>query len=105
MRWPVAGFTSSSPARAKLDRGAAGGVLVRDAERGATAAGGDDVRVLYLEPGSHHALGVVHGRAIHVAQARGVHDHADARGVEDEVVVVLLVQRQGVLEAGATTAA
>ncbi len=43
--------------------------------------------------------------AVHVAEARGIHEHVDARRFEHVIVLALLVERQGVLEARAAAAA
>src|SRR2546423_2719506 len=88
-----------------LSGGAAAGILVRNAERGAAPARRNDVRVLDLEAGAHQALGVVHRGAVHVAEAELVDDDPDAVVLEDPVAVPLLVERQLVLEARAAAAA
>ena len=84
--------------------GAAARLFLRHAEGGAAAARGHDVRVRDLEAGALEALGEVDGRAVDVLHARRVDEHADAGGVEDVVVVALLVERERVLEAGAAAA-
>src|SRR5436190_24346657 len=87
------------------DGGAAARFLVRNSERGPAAAGGHDVRVGDVEAGAHEGLCVVDGRAVDVAEAGRIDQHADAAGLEDVVVVLLLVERERVLEARAAAAA
>src|SRR5215218_6353612 len=88
-----------------LNRGAAARLLIRYAEGGAAAAGGDDVRIRDVEARAHEALGVVDRGAVDVTKARRIDQHADAAGLEDVVVVAPLVEGQRVLEARAAAAA
>jgi len=74
--------------------------LVRDAERGATAASRDHVRVLDLEAGALEAVDEVDHRTLHVREAGPVDEQADALIIEHRVAVALLVKRERVLEPG-----
>src|SRR5215212_1203780 len=87
-----------------LGRYSARRILVRHAEGGAAPARRDDVRVVHLEAGAHQALGVVDGRAVHVAEALLVDENPDSLVLEDLVAVTRLVERELVLEARAAAA-
>src|SRR3954452_14295316 len=86
------------------DRDAARRILVRHAEGGAAATGGNHVRVVHLEARAHQRLGVVDDRAVHVAERLLVDVDADALEVEDLVAITALVQSELVLEPAAATA-
>ena len=88
--------------RSKSDRGDL--LLVRDAERGAAAAGGDDVGVVDLEAGAVERVDVVDLRAVDVGQALAVDEDPQAVVLEDGVAVALLVEGELVLEARAAAA-
>src|SRR5215211_5499543 len=89
--------------RTQLDRGDL--FVLRHAEGRAAAAGGDDVRVVDLEPGALERVDVVDRRAVDVGQALVVHEQAQPAVLEDHVAVTLLVEGELVLEARASAAA
>src|SRR5436305_3867817 len=80
-------------------------LFVLHAEGGAAPARRHDVRVVHLEARSHQALGVIDGGAVDVAQGHLVDDDPDAVVLEDAIALALLVERQLVLESGASTTA
>jgi hypothetical protein len=91
--------------RAGASDRAAARLFFRHAERRAAAARGHDVRVRDLEARALEALREVDRRAVDVLEARRVDQDADARRIEDVVVVAALVERERVLESGAAAAA
>ena len=74
-------------------------LVLGHAERGAAAAGGDDVRVVHLEPGALQRVDVVDVRAVDVREALVVDEDAQALVLEDRVAVALVVEGELVLEA------
>jgi DNA-3-methyladenine glycosylase II len=80
-------------------------LLFRHAERGATATGGDHVRVVNLEAGALESVDEVDRRALHVGDARPVDQEADALVLEHGVPGTLLVEGERILEAGAPATA
>ena len=74
-------------------------------ERGPTSAGRNHVGVIDLEAGPLQPLDVVDLRAEDELHADLVDDDGDAIDLEEVVVLLRLVEGEGVLEAGATAAA
>ena len=104
----AAGAAGPGPAAADRPELDVRGLLVRvlaDLERGAAAAGRDDVRVVDAEAGALQALDVVDLGAEDELHARLVDDHGDAAVLEDMVVVLAAVEGERVLKAGAAAAA
>ena len=81
------------------------GRLFLDLERRAATAGGDDVRVVDRESGALEAVDVVDLGAEDELHRDLVDDDRDTVVLEDVVVGLRLVERQGVLEARAAAAA
>ncbi len=79
-------------------------LLVRDAERGTTAAGRDHVRVLDLEAGPLEPVHEVDHGSLHVRKARAIDEQANPLVLEDGVAVALLIERERVLEPRAAAA-
>src|SRR5262245_25947710 len=88
-----------------MRRSDGGWSVVFDLEGGPAAAGGDDVRVVDLEPGALEAFDVVDLGAEDELHADLVDDDGDPVDLEDVVVVLGAVEGERVLEAGASTAA
>ena len=84
--------------RKGLDGRLLGGVLA-NLERGAAAAGGDDVRVVDDEAGALEAVDVVDLRAEHELHADLVDDDRDPVVLEDVVLSLRGVERERVLKA------
>ena len=111
---PVAAAGDASSAaheRAAATTGAASGsdrrdlLFVGDAERGAAAAGGDDVRVVTWNPAPWRRVDVVDRASRRRTGGSGCRRGSAGRGPRRRVAVALLVEGELVLEARAAAAA
>src|SRR5262245_36644139 len=95
---------SGRAARIQAVKPARARVWKSDREGFPAAAGTGGVRVLEAEAGPAQVLSVVDAHARQVHGAHRVDDDVEAVLRHDRVVVVLVVEREGVLEAGAAAA-
>ena len=95
----------SETSAAWSDSGGCGGGVVFHLERGATAAGSDDVRVVDLEPGALQSFYVVDLGPEDELHRDLVDDDRDAVDFEDVIIVFRLVEGERVLETRTATAA
>jgi monothiol glutaredoxin len=102
---PEASSAAAASDRVGLDAGRLLGGVLANLERGAAAAGRDDVRVVDREPGALEAVDVVDLGAEHELHADLVDDDRNAVVLEDVIVVARLVESERVLEARAPAAA